>query len=125
MKGLRTMKGICFLCGNYEQLEEHHIFGGARRPISTKYGLTVHLCPWCHRIDADSAHRSGKTAELLHKYGQHKAMVEQKWSKEEFIAHFGKNYLDEAQIWGIEHPDDSWDNESAFQLVEEGAVLPF
>ncbi len=52
-------------------------------------------------------------------------MVEQKWSKEEFIAHFGKNYLDEAQIWGIEHPDDSWDNESAFQLVEEGAVLPF
>ena len=41
------------------------------------------------------------------------------------IAHFGKNYLDEAQIWGIEHPDDSWDNESAFQLVEEGAVLPF
>lgn len=52
-------------------------------------------------------------------------MTEQKWSREEFIAHFGKNYLDEAQIWGIEHPDDSWDNESAFQLVEEGAVLPF
>ena len=65
------MKGICFLCGNYETLEEHHIFGGARRPISTKYGLTVHLCPWCHRIDADSAHRSGKTAELLHQYGKH------------------------------------------------------
>ena len=85
----------------------------------------MQLCPWCHRIDADSAHRSGKTADLLHQYGQHKAMVEQKWSKEEFIAHFGKNYLDEAQIWGIEHPDDSWDNESAFQLVEEGAVLPF
>ena len=104
------MKGICFLCGNYEQLEEHHVFGGARRPASTKYGLTVHLCPWCHRIDADSAHRSGKTAELLHQYGQHKAMTEQRWSREEFIAHFGKN---------------SWDNESAFQLVEEGAVLPF
>ena len=63
--------------------------------------------------------------ELLHQYGQHKAMTEQNWSREEFIAHFGKNYLDEAQIWGIEHPDDSWDNESAFQLVEEGAVLPF
>lgn len=94
------MKGICFLCGNYETLEEHHIFGGARRSISTKYGLTVHLCPWCHRIDADSAHRSGKTAELLHQYGQHKAMTEQNWSREEFIAHFGKNYLDEAQIWG-------------------------
>lgn len=119
------MKDICFLCGASETLEQHHIFGGARRPISTKYGLTVQLCPWCHRIDADSAHRSGKTADLLHRYGQHKAMVEQKWSKEEFIAHFGKNYLDEAQIWGIEHPDDSWDNESAFQLVEEGAVLPF
>lgn len=125
MKGLRTMKGICFLCGNYEVLEEHHIFGGARRPISTKYGLTVQLCPWCHRIDADSAHRSGKTADLLHKYGQHKAMTEQKWSREEFIAHFGKNYLDDAQIWGIEHPDDSWDNEEAFHLIEEGAVLPF
>lgn len=119
------MKGICFLCGNYEQLEEHHIFGGARRPISTKYGLTVHLCPWCHRIDADSAHRSGETADLLHRYGQHKAMVEQKWSKEEFITHFGKNYLDEAELWAIENPDMSWDNEEAFHLIEEGAVLPF
>ena len=53
------------------------------------------------------------------------APLRQKWSKEEFIAHFGKNYLDEAELWGIEHPDDSWDNESAFHLIEEGAVLPF
>lgn len=119
------MKGICFLCGNYEQLEEHHIFGGARRPASTKYKLTVRLCPWCHRIDADSAHRSGETAEVLHRYGQRRAMKEQGWGVEEFIAHFGKNYLDEAEIWELEHPSRDWDNEEAFHLIEEEALLPF
>lgn len=36
--------GYCWLCGRWGHLEEHHIFGGAYRKKSTKYGLTVFLC---------------------------------------------------------------------------------
>lgn len=91
------MEGICFLCGNYEPLERHHIFGGARRPISEKYGLTVDLCPWCHRIDADSAHRCRETRLFLQQYGQRRAMKEQGWTVQEFIERLGRNYLDEEE----------------------------
>ena len=36
--------GYCWLCGRWGHLEEHHIFGGANRKKSTRYGLTVFLC---------------------------------------------------------------------------------
>jgi hypothetical protein len=92
------MEGTCFLCGNWETVERHHIFGGARRKKADKLKLTVMLCPYCHQYDADSAHRSAETRLYLHKYCQKKAMVEQKWTIEDFIREFGKNYLDAQDI---------------------------
>lgn len=38
---------VCWLCGrngNGDPLECHHIFGGAMRKKSEKYGLKVYLC---------------------------------------------------------------------------------
>ena len=92
------MTGTCFLCGNYETVERHHIFQGALRKKADKLKLTVYLCPWCHQYDADSVHRSGETRLILHKYGQRKAMIEQGWSKEDFIREFGKNSLSDQEI---------------------------
>ena len=87
----------CFLCGrngNGDRLERHHIFGGANRKLSEKYGLTVWLCgSRCHRDGAFSAHSNADVAEYLHKYGQLKVMTEQSWDVEKFIEVFGKNYL--------------------------------
>ena len=44
---------VCWLCGrngNGDPLECHHIFGGAMRKKSEKYGLKVYLCgDRCHR----------------------------------------------------------------------------
>lgn len=71
------MKGICFLCGNWEELEEHHIFTGALRPLSTKYKATVRLCPWCHRLDGDAVHKSRATREYIQDYGQRLVMAKQ------------------------------------------------
>jgi hypothetical protein len=34
---------------------------------------------------------------MLHRYGQEKAMREQGWTKDEFKAIFGKNYLDDKE----------------------------
>ena len=36
---IHTTKGWCYLCGRYGQTEEHHIFGGANRKVSEKYGV--------------------------------------------------------------------------------------
>lgn len=88
----------CFLCGCNgsvygHKLHRHHIFGSANRPLSEKYGLVVDLCAACHTNAPHAVHRNAETMEYLHKYGQRKAMKEQGWTKAEFIAIFGKNYL--------------------------------
>lgn len=74
-------------------MEEHHIFGGARRKKSEKYGLVVDLCHACHNEPPRGAHHNKDTALYLHQWGQRKAMLEQGWSTYDFIREFGKNYL--------------------------------
>lgn len=72
-----------------------HIFGGANRPKSEKYGLVVYLCgERCHRNGPYSAHQNKQVADYLHRYGQEKCMAEQGWSEERFQKIFGKNYLE-------------------------------
>lgn len=87
----------CFLCkrnGQGDRLERHHIFGGANRPLSEKYGLVVYLCgERCHRTGEYSAHQNAEVAQYLHEYGQKKAMRENNWTVEQFREIFGKSYL--------------------------------
>ena len=86
--------GKCFLCGEWGTLEEHHLFGGANRKKSEKYGLKVGLCgDKCHRNGKKAAHRCSETAQKLHEYGQRKYMIEHGVSIEGFIKEFGRNYL--------------------------------
>lgn len=87
----------CFLCGRSEtscnRLEVHHLFGGANRKLSDKYGLTVTLCHACHNEPPDGAHFNKEVMQYLHECGQRKAMQEQGWTRDEFREIFGKNYL--------------------------------
>lgn len=87
----------CFLCKRNRhagRLELHHIFGGARRKLSDKYGLVVTLCEDCHRIKPWAVHQSADTMQYLHEYGQMLAMFENNWTIDEFRQVFGKNYLE-------------------------------
>ena len=114
--------GECFLCGNYETVEKHHIFGGALRPKADRLKLTVMLCPWCHQYDSDSAHRSAETRLYLHKYGQQKAMKEQGWSAEDFIREFGKNYLSSDELEAMYmQPEEA----NSFRVLEREEALPW
>lgn len=94
----QPMRGqSCWLCGrngNMDPLDGHHIFGGSNRKNSEKYGLVVPLCHRrCHEFGPEAVHRSRKTMQALHEYGQRKAMEENGWTAEEFRAVFGRNYL--------------------------------
>jgi hypothetical protein len=91
------MRGCCDLCGRFDQLEGHHIFGGANRKRSERYGLKVQLCVECHRTGPEAAHRSAATAQKLHERGQRIYMREHQATIQDFIAAFGRNYLDETE----------------------------
>ena len=92
---------VCGRNGTADPLDKHHIFGGALRKKSEKYDLTVYLChSRCHEFGPRAAHRCRETAQLLHEYGQRKAMAEQGWTTEEFVLEFGKNYLPAEEAWG-------------------------
>lgn len=87
----------CWLCGrngSQDPLDRHHIFGGAYRAKSEKYGLVVDLChDRCHIFGRYAVHQNGETAANLKAWGQRKAMQEQGWTEEQFIAEFGRSYL--------------------------------
>lgn len=87
----------CFLCGangSADPLDRHHIFGGANRKKSEKYGLVVYLCHHqCHIFGRYSVHQNAAVMERLHKWGQAKAMREQGWTEADFLREFGRNYL--------------------------------
>lgn len=88
------MKGFCFWCHQYRWLEEHHIFTGALRKLSEKYGAKVNLCGECHREGKKAVHKCRATREVIQDYGQRLVMAKQGWTVEEFMAAgFGKNYL--------------------------------
>lgn len=90
----------CFLCGCNcstwnRRAERHHIFGGANRPLSEKYGLVVVLCHQCHNEPPYGVHHNAESMQFLHEYGQKKAMQEQGWTADEFRQVFGRNYIND------------------------------
>lgn len=79
----------CFLCGRNDSgdpLERHHIFGGANRKKSEKYGLVVYLC-------GNRCHRNGDQMRRLRRYGQLTIMKDEGWTEDDFRREFGKSYL--------------------------------
>ena len=90
-------KTKCFLCGKNgygDRLEEHHIFGGANRKNSEKYGLKVYLCGnEHHRLGRSSVHQNAEIANKLKRIAQFTAMTYYKWSEDDFRRIFGKSYI--------------------------------
>ena len=91
----------CFICGSYDRIEEHHIFGGSDRQISEKYGLKVHLCNAHHHGTSGAHGRDGsKLQQYLHETGQQE--IEKRWqeqglsadeARQRFMREFRKSYL--------------------------------
>lgn len=105
----------CWLCGangNGEPLDKHHVFGGANRSRSEKYGLTVWLCHGkCHIFGENAAHRSRESRERLQEAGQRAAMECYGWDAEQFRIEFGKSYLDE-------EPERAKPKKSGFRILD-------
>lgn len=87
-------KGRCYICGrnnHFEPIDEHHVYAGANRKLSERYGLKVYLHHYsCH---LNGVHKDGEMADQLKKDVQTKAMEHYGWTTQDFITIFGKNYL--------------------------------
>ena len=80
----------CVLCGSYRDIQMHHVFGGPRRKLSTKYGMVVPLCMACH-TGPRGVHQNSLLNLVLKRLTQ--AEFEKTHSREEFRRIFGKSYL--------------------------------
>lgn len=84
---------VCFLCGGWGACEWHHIFGGANRKLSEKYGLKVRLHHHCHNEPPQGVHFNKEVMNELRRLGQQKAMECYGWDVDKFRSIFGKSYL--------------------------------
>ena len=93
---IQTDKTRCYICGknayaDYWGLDEHHVYSGANRKKSERYGLKVYLCHnSCHLY---GVHKNAELNRQLRADVQRKAMEHYGWTTEEFIKLFGKNYI--------------------------------
>ena len=97
---LQLDRSRCYLCGGpaelFDPLAKHHIFGGAMRSKSEKYGLTVYIHNnKCHIYGDNAVHRNARVNRKLQAEGQRAAMKEYGWSVEDFRREFYKNYIED------------------------------
>ena len=79
----------CYLCGRGGCLEVHHcIHGTGRRRLADEDGLTVHLCPDCHR----KLHDHGICDRQLQAAAQ-RCWENKNGTREDFIRRYGRNYI--------------------------------
>lgn len=94
---IQNEKHRCYICGGYangDPLDKHHVFNGAMRGKSERYGLTVYLHHnKCHIFGENSVHNNAKINRKLQADVQKKAMEFYGWTVEDFRRLFGKNYL--------------------------------
>ena len=91
MKSIIQTEKKCFLTGRTDNLQDHHIFFGAKnRENSEKYGLKVWLTAE-HHTGKHSPHRDLEIDLYLKRIAQRK--FEETHSREEFMRIFGRNYL--------------------------------
>jgi hypothetical protein len=87
----------CFICNGYacgDPLDKHHVFGGAMRSKSEKYGLTVYIHHnKCHIFGKYAVHRNAEMNNALKKYAQKKAMQYYGWTVDDFRKEFYKSYI--------------------------------
>ena len=78
----------CFICEQNpcgDPLDKHHIYGGALRDKSEKYGLFVYLHHnRCHIFGNDSAHKNKDMRRRLEQMAKERAMEVYGWTSEEF-----------------------------------------
>ena len=95
MDSILQKEKVCMVCRTTRNLESHHIFGGARRKISEKYGLKVWLCHE-HHTGNNGVHFNKDMRLELQKEAEKAYIL--RHSFKEWMERYGKNYLEEKDV---------------------------
>lgn len=93
MKSIVQKEKVCYITGDEYNLHEHHVFNGANRKKSEKYGLKIYLRADWHNMEKYSVHMDAEFDRKIKAEVQQIAMAHYDWSVEDFIRIFGKNYI--------------------------------
>ena len=93
MKSIIQKEKKCFICDTTNWLEVHHIFEGANRKLSEKYGLKVWLCHYDHNEPPNGVHHNKERMLELKQIGQKAFMKYYNKTADEFRQIFGKSYV--------------------------------
>ena len=86
----------CYVCKTTRNLHLHHIFEGtANRKKSDKDGCTVYLCGYHHNLSSEGVHQNHDLDLKLKRLGEICWLEYYKKDISDFIARYGKNYLEE------------------------------
>ncbi len=91
MVNLLQDKKQCYITGQVINLHRHHVFGGARRKASEKWGCWVYLTADMHNMSNKGVHFN-RALDLRIKRDTQRAF-EELYGHEKFMQVFGKNYL--------------------------------
>ena len=83
--------GYCFVCGRYGTEVHHVYFGSGNRKVADRMGLVIGLCYYHHRGNG-GVHGGNRELDLMLKQTAQR-QFEAKYSRAEFLALFGRNYL--------------------------------
>lgn len=93
MKSIIQDERVCYITGRGDSLEEHHVYGGANRRLSEKYGLKIYLTTELHRDAQKGIHCNRELDLRIKAEVQEKAMEHYGWDIEDFRYIFGKSYV--------------------------------
>lgn len=82
----------CYICKS-NVVAIHHVYGGANRKKSEKYGFLLPLHPRWHTESNDAIHRGNRELDLRLKRLAQTYYEENIGSRVDFIIEFGKSWL--------------------------------
>ncbi len=91
MKSIMQDHKECYLTGSTNDLHKHHVFGGANRSNSEKYGCWIWLRSEWHNMSNHGVHFDRELDLTIKRDTQ--ARFESIWGHALFLKVFGKNYL--------------------------------
>lgn len=91
MKSIMQDHKECYLTGSTNDLHKHHVFGGANRSNSEKYGCWIWLRADWHNMSDRGVHFDRQLDLTIKRDTQ--AKFESIWGHAIFLKVFGKNYL--------------------------------
>lgn len=91
MDSLLQTEKECYITGAAEHLHKHHIYQGAHRQASEKWGCWVWLRQDWHNGEMYGVHHDKRLDTALKQICQ--TAFERRYGHEKFMEIFGKNYL--------------------------------